>query len=131
MTIYYIDGQRKGIQGGHDMGVYKMEGGRVEPLPGFASDTNRKDPNWWWPNQLCITCKSWQWFYPSTYIYIYIFQGIGMYLALKCKGPFSFSFFFFSVKRIFCTSYFHFMPTPNSIVANPTWIKKNLFPPSL
>ena len=72
MTIYYIDGQRKGIQGGHDMGVYKMEGGRVEPLPGFVSDTNRKDPNWWWPNQLCITCKSWQWFYPSTYIYIYI-----------------------------------------------------------
>ncbi|KAK7833794.1 f-box protein skip23 [Quercus suber] len=51
-TDDYIDGQREGIQGGHDMGVYNMEGGRVEPLPGFASDAKLAWPPtiWVFPN---------------------------------------------------------------------------------
>ena len=63
-TDDYIDEQRKGIQGGHDMGVYKMEGGRVEPLPGFASDTKLV-----WPPPI--------WVFPNPVKYDIYFKGLG------------------------------------------------------
>lgn len=51
-TDDYIEAQSEGIQGGHDMGVYNMGNGSVEPFRGYASDTNLvwPPPIWVFPN---------------------------------------------------------------------------------
>nr|POE88856.1 f-box protein skip23 [Quercus suber] len=70
-TDDYIEAQCEGIQGGHDMGVYNMGNGSVEPFRGYASDTNLvwPPPIWVFPN-------------PRPQRTSLIFQGM-----LKCRGP--------------------------------------------